>query len=286
MLQDIVFRAEMCLPRKCTECAKHHVVSKNAYLFWSHALAYTLQHVHLSSVFWFWLAHFRQMHLAYAPVMNDNACLLCIATINHLNKCVLKYITAVTFQHSLVSTDLFAWQHLAGDKSEHLWVHCEESCAQVCSIVTCSSAFWSTDLILHLPFRRQLFFAYIVAYDTMKFQILPDVCVCKKKKKKSCSLHSKACRILMLLVYCWYHVVKPVASVHWAWRQWAILFIAFVKFVCAIFACIIECLHLHSSVFQCCCYIFTFTWCCKWCWSVFTAAQQPSPRYLWHRGNE
>lgn len=183
MLQDIVFRAEMCLPRKCTECAKHHVVSKNAYLFWSHALAYTLQHVHLSSVFWFWLAHFRQMHLAYAPVMNDNACLLCIATINHLNKCVLKYITAVTFQHSLVSTDLFAWQHLAGDKSEHLWVHCEESCAQVCSIVTCSSAFWSTDLILHLPFRRQLFFAYIVAYDTMKFQILPDVCVCKKKKK-------------------------------------------------------------------------------------------------------
>lgn len=87
MLQDIVFRAEMCLPRKCTECAKHHVVSKNAYLFWSHALAYTLQHVHLSSVFWFWLAHFRQMHLAYAPVMNDNACLLCIATINHLNKC-------------------------------------------------------------------------------------------------------------------------------------------------------------------------------------------------------
>lgn len=114
MLQDIVFRAKMCLPRKCTEYAKHHAVSKNAHLFWSHALACMLQHMHLFPVFW--LAHFRQMHLAHAPVMNDNACLLCTATINHLSKCILKYITAVTFHHSLVSTNLFAW-HLVGDKS-------------------------------------------------------------------------------------------------------------------------------------------------------------------------
>lgn len=55
----------------------------------------------------FWLTHFRQVHLAYAPVMNDSACWPSTVTINHLNNYDLKYNTAFTFHRLMVSTELY-----------------------------------------------------------------------------------------------------------------------------------------------------------------------------------